>query len=101
MRKIIAVASALILSGCVLPGQLKAGLDGLIGKPLSVAVDKLGLPTSENTVAGMHLVRWKVLSATELQCLVTLQIDENQIIIKQSAEGNLGGCEGYIRALRK
>lgn len=100
MKKTFITLFPLILAGCVTPGQFREGIDSLYGKPMSVAVDKLGLPTSEQTVAGMRLVKWSVVSGNEYQCTLTLQIDNKNIIQKGSGDGNLGGCENYILALR-
>jgi hypothetical protein len=101
VKKIAIALSPLLLAACVTPGQFREGIDSLNGKPVSVAVDKLGLPTSEQTVAGMRLVKWSVVSGSEYQCTVTLQIDDQNIIRRGSGDGNLGGCENYIRALKR
>jgi len=100
MKRLIGFFVVLALEGCVTPGQFQDRLTALHGQPLSVAIDKLGLPTTEQTVAGLHLIRWSVVSGNEYQCTLTLQVDEHDIIRKHSADGNLGGCERYIRALK-
>ncbi len=99
MKKLVPLF-ALTLSACATPGQMQRGLDGMIGQPLSTAVDKLGLPTSENTIAGMHLVTWQAAGTPDAPCRITLQVDDKNIIRKHNFEGTIGGCERYIKAVR-
>lgn len=47
-------------AGCASWGDMKRGLDGLLGKPLDAAIAKLGYPTAEQTIAGRKLYRWQV-----------------------------------------
>jgi hypothetical protein len=59
MKKIaLGLMCAVVLPGCATFGQLETGLNSMIGQDLSIAVAKLGFPTSERTVAGMKLVEW-------------------------------------------
>ncbi|NYH99600.1 hypothetical protein [Cupriavidus plantarum] len=52
-------ASALLLTGCVTWGQFDQGLDSLVGRPLDDAINVLGMPASERTVAGRRYVQWR------------------------------------------
>lgn len=137
MKKIsVAVLSILTISGCATWGQMNEGLQGLLGQPIDVAVNKIGYPTSEQTIAGRKLYRWgsssqqvaymptttsttgsfgvgtgfTPYSATttggtfvpvNYNCQITLEVDAKQIIQRYQADGNLGGCEPYIKALKK
>lgn len=51
-------ASALLLTGCVTWGQFDQGLDSLVGRPLDDAINVLGMPTEERTVAGRRYIQW-------------------------------------------
>lgn len=95
-----ALGLSMLLAGCATFGQMKDGLDALKGKPISAAVAKLGLPTSESTVAGMHLVKWKAANTPDWPCEITMQVDEKNIIQKAEGHGNIGGCERWINALK-
>lgn len=53
-----AAAVAATLTGCVTFGQMNQGLDALVGQPLDTAVNVLGYPSGERTIAGRHLVQW-------------------------------------------
>lgn len=134
-RVVAGLAWAAALSGCATFGQLEEGLKNLQGQPLSVAVAKIGYPSSERQVAGMRLVEWgrsntavgtmPVTSTTNgyaqagshvasfgatttanapvllnFQCHITLEVDAKNIIQGAQYDGNLGGCEPYILALK-
>ena len=101
MRKIIVCTLILSLAGCVTFGQMNDGLAALKGQPLSAAITKIGLPSSESTVAGMRLVKWKAANTSDWPCEITMQIDERNIIQAAEGHGNIGGCERYINALKK
>lgn len=57
MKKLLVLFPLLLLSACV-TDQLNSGFDRLRGKPISVAIDKLGVPTSERRLAGRHVYTW-------------------------------------------
>lgn len=57
MNKIFCVVPLLMLSACV-TDQLNSGFDRLRGQHLSVAINRLGVPTSERTIAGRHVYSW-------------------------------------------
>lgn len=59
MKKAICISAiAATLSGCATWGQFDTGLNTLIGKPVSLAVDVLGYPSGEREIVGMHLIQW-------------------------------------------
>ncbi len=136
MRKIAPLAAAAVLVGCATWGQMNEGLQGLLGQPIEVAINKIGYPTSEQTLAGRKLYRWgsssqqmaylpttttttgsfgagsgfAPYSATttggtfvpvNYNCQITLAVDAKETIIHYEYNGNLGGCERYINALKK
>lgn len=57
MKGMFLLFSLLLLSACV-TDQLDNGFARLRGQPLSVAIDRLGVPTSERTLAGRHVYTW-------------------------------------------
>lgn len=59
MRKIVSLlAVAATTAGCATWGQFDEGLNALMNKPLSTAIEKLGYPSGERTIAGRRLVEW-------------------------------------------
>lgn len=135
MKKTISVIAMLGLTGCATWGQLDEGLDSLVGRPLDVAITKLGYPATEQTIAGRKLYRWGnstqgmayMPSTTTTSgilgvgaravpytattdggsyvpvsyaCNLTLATNSAGIVISYQYEGNLGGCERYINALK-
>lgn len=58
MKKTISIIAILSLTGCATWEQLDEGLDKLVGRPLDVAISKLGYPATEQTIAGRKLYRW-------------------------------------------
>nr|WP_198982706.1 hypothetical protein [Herbaspirillum sp. ASV7] len=100
MKKSISVVALLSLAGCVTFGQMHDGLTALKGQPLSAAIAKIGLPSSESTVAGMRVVKWKAANTSEWPCEITMQVDDRNIIQAAEGQGNIGGCERYIKALK-
>lgn len=121
--------------GCATWGQFDKGLDNLVGSPISAAIDRIGYPNTEQTIAGTKVYRWGrssqgaiytpttsttygtvstargfgTYSATtnggymtpvNYNCNLTLVVDENEIIRRYQYEGNLGGCQAYIKALK-
>jgi hypothetical protein len=57
VRIIAACAFALTLAGCV-GDSITKGMAPLAGQPLDAAIAKLGVPTSESTVAGRKVYVW-------------------------------------------
>lgn len=57
MRAILPLFALLLLSACV-SDQLNSGFDRMRNQPLSVAMDRLGVPSSERMIAGRHIYTW-------------------------------------------
>lgn len=51
-------------------------------------------PYSNNTTGGAYV-------PVNYNCSITLEADSNDVIIGYQYNGNLGGCEPYIKALKK
>lgn len=58
MKAIFVLLPILLLSACV-TDQLDSGFERLRGQPLSTAIDRLGVPSSERKLAGRHVYTWK------------------------------------------
>lgn len=61
--RILLALAIVSLSGCASFSQLDDGLNALVGKPLSTAVDTLGVPNGERVITGRHYVQWGRTSA--------------------------------------
>ena len=61
-RKFICFVIAGLTAGCNAgsPPTLDVGLDALKGRSISKAIDVLGLPHSQTTIAGQQVYRWSV-----------------------------------------
>lgn len=136
MKKIMMAAAVLAMTGCASWGDMKAGLDGLLDRPISAAIDRIGYPSSEQTIAGRKIYRWGASSQSAMympstttttgsvgtglgyrpfsatttggtyipvsyNCEIVMEVDANDIIKRYQYNGNLGGCEPYINALKK
>lgn len=135
MKKTISVIAMLGLTGCATWGQLDEGLTALVGKPVTAAIEKIGYPNTEQTIAGRKLYRWgsssqgvismptqttttgsvgtglgyrpytattygNAMVPVSYQCTLTLVVNAQDVIIDYGYDGNLGGCERYINALK-
>lgn len=58
MKKTVSVIAMLGLTECATWGQLDEGLTALVGKPITVAIEKIGYPNTEQTITGRKLYRW-------------------------------------------
>jgi hypothetical protein len=97
-----AFAAAVILASCALPtGQIiKEETNELVGRPLSEAIAKLGVPTEERTIADMKVYIWStstVFEGTQLSCQIRA-IMKGNVIGTFDFEGN-EGCRRYARQL--
>lgn len=57
MRTMFVSLAILLLSACA-ADQMSSGFERMRGQPLSVAIDRLGVPSSERTIAGRHIYTW-------------------------------------------
>lgn len=57
MKATLALLALLPLTACV-TDQLNSGFARLRGQPISLAMDSLGVPSSERTIAGRHVYTW-------------------------------------------
>jgi hypothetical protein len=90
-----------LLAGCA-SEMMKSGTDRLIGQPLSAAIERLGFPTEERTIAGMKVYVWTtstILEGTQSQCTIRA-IMKGDVIGSWDWEGNEGRCSGYAQSLQ-
>lgn len=57
VKAIFVLFSLLLLTACV-TDQLNSGFERIRGQPLSAAIDRLGVPSNERTLAGRHVYTW-------------------------------------------
>jgi hypothetical protein len=108
MKKIIGILIAsCALGGCVswwksnaLWGKSKTGIDTLEGQPLSAALERLGYPSRDQNLDGEHVIRWD-LTYFGYVCHLTIEVDRDDIIKKYHYDGDAGGCDKYVQALKK
>ncbi|MCT9114719.1 hypothetical protein N6G02_01110 [Cupriavidus gilardii] len=109
-------------------------MSALVGEPLDTAIQVLGMPSGEQTIAGRRYIQWgrsssgfvpisntttsygsfntaynfgtysKTTTGTSYlpvsyNCTVTVAVDSGEHIRQTQYEGNLGGCEPYIKRL--
>ena len=90
--------------------DFQARVDSPIGRPVSVVVEKLGLPTGEQTIGGRHYYAWHLSSGShsaylplkmpgqkqplwmqdsgEKWCEIVYEVDPDGIVLKGSFRGN-------------
>jgi hypothetical protein len=97
---IAALALALTLAGCV-GDMIKKGMSPLVGQPLDAAIAKLGVPSSESTIADKKVYTWvtqNFVEGTAYRCQIRV-IMSGDVIGSFDWEGNNGGCARYASAL--
>ena len=101
MWRVVAIAIACIaVAGCV-GDTIKKGMSPLVGQPLDAAIAKLGVPTSESTVANRKVYVWStrnLVEGTEYRCQIRVVMN-GDVIGTFDWEGNNGGCQRYASML--
>jgi hypothetical protein len=99
---LVVCATVLTLAGCA--GQtIQSRMNEYIGQPASVLFNRLGLPISEQTVAGRKVYIWtrsNLVEGTNYGCKIRAIVDAQDIITSFDWEGNEGGCGVYASRLR-
>jgi hypothetical protein len=112
--KAVLSAALLTLTGCtpyfLQQRDFQARVNSHIGEPVSVVIEKLGLPTNEQTIGGHHYYAWHMTSGSsstylplkmpgqkqplwvqdsgEQWCEITYEVDQGEVILKGSFRGN-------------
>jgi hypothetical protein len=74
-----------------------------IGQPASALFNRLGLPTSEQTVAGRKVYIWntsQLYEGTSVTCILRAIVDPQDIITDFDLSGTGGACGVYASRLR-
>jgi len=101
MRSICLAFAAVALAGCSI-STIKEGMNDLKGKPITVAIAKLGIPDSEATIAGRKVYTWQtgtIAGGDQYQCKIRV-VMAGELIESYSGEGDAGTCERYASKLR-
>jgi hypothetical protein len=120
---------ALLVAGCSSTVVLDRELPKLVGQPVDVAVQKLGMPTSEQTIMGRKVYVWSnteqdvslapafgmttmggprtaqttalVPVATSGTCIVRLAVDDRGIIRSAEHQGDSDACYRWSNRLKR
>ena len=83
--------------------MIRDRMTAYIGQPASVLFAKLGLPTSEQTIAGQKVYIWTTsnfIEGTNYACKLRAIVDSHDIITSFDGDGNQGGCAGFASRLQ-
>lgn len=115
------VWTLLVLGGCASVSDLDPGLNSLVGQDLGKAVDALGLPDDEQTIAGRRIVTWRttykgtttnaklkrmpgdgppVAIPYENSCTIRASVSDKNVIEKWETAGHSGVCQKYVERLK-
>ena len=113
LKFLLYAAIPLVASACTTFGSIDRNIEQkYLGKPVDAAIDGLGYPTAERTVAGRKLYTWTVGSsvpnlipgpngtlmvsgATALSCTLNLEVDSLEVVKRYSYTGQLGACSAF------
>ena len=97
-------AQLLTAYGCAMydPHELDSALSksvervrDLQGKTIDDAIQVLGFPSSQDTIAGKQFIRWMktgFAGGMPLSCTVTAEIDQKNVIVHAAISGSNGAC---------
>lgn len=58
MKKLALLTLPALLSGCMTWSAFGDSLQNLVGDPIDTAINKIGYPNAERTIAGHHIYTW-------------------------------------------
>ncbi|SHM40746.1 hypothetical protein [Bradyrhizobium lablabi] len=102
-RGALLAMAAILLAGCfqsVL--TVRDEMNALKGKPINVAIAKLGIPTNEQTIAGQKVYTWEtgtIAGGDQYRCRIRVVMAGN-VIGSYEGEGDAGSCEEYAQKLK-
>jgi cobalamin biosynthesis protein CbiD len=96
-----------IVSGCILvaacASTIKESMTKLEGQPVSVLINKIGLPIEERRIAGMKVYIWgspgKLVKGERGKCQIRAVMSDN-VIEALEYEGDESLCQRYAGRLR-
>ena len=128
MRRLTAaIALTCTVAACSTFNDMDNGLAAMKGQPVDNLIAVLGYPSGQTTVAGRNFVVWstaRTVSGTtpvstynpgsyggysttymptsyNYNCTIKVEVDAQNRIVGYNYDGNIGGCQGYSKALKK
>lgn len=113
LKFLMYAAIPLVVSACTTFGGIEKNIEQkYLGKPIDAAIDGLGFPAAERTIAGRKLYTWTVgrsqpnliagpngtlmvSGATSLSCTLNLEVDSQEVVKRYSYDGQLGACAAF------
>lgn len=116
--RIVHVFAPLLLAGCVTSADISGNIEErYVGKPIDVAIERLGYPAEEKVVVGRRLVVWNksstvaspktytasngatvsTIETSSLGCSLTLEVAQDGTVKDYDWEGQMGACERFAR----
>jgi hypothetical protein len=121
-----AAAVALLITACTGWSDVDAGVATLKGKPIQYAIERIGMPATEQVIAGRKVYIWGTrgtipaqdherhgereantdhpvqdVPATDPYCTLKLVVNADEIVTHVQYEGNLTACERYSKLAPK
>lgn len=121
-KALFGMALSALVAGCSTFDDIDEGIDVMRGKPIDNLITVLGFPDGEQTVAGRRFVTWSTSrnvsgitsvpnftggpmtfapTSNTYQCTIKVEVDDQNRIMGHDLDGNIGGCEGYSKAIRR
>jgi hypothetical protein len=102
MRLIVLAAVALTgCAGAMMERSSEHARAIVSGKPLETAVQRLGLPASDQTLAGHRVVAWQIGGASGgFDCQLRADVDKGEVIRRYQIEGVPDRCLAWLRDLK-
>lgn len=100
MRLLSALAIGLLLASCAARG-IERGMNRLVGQPITAVIERLGVPTQEQMIAGQKVYTWfsgTFDEGTQLKCVIRVMMN-GDVVGRWDFEGNNGYCMRYARRL--
>lgn len=101
--KPLALVATLALSSCAIMESARDRVElTLMNKPVDHAIQVLGLPSEERTVVGRRMVIWQFGGARldGQSCVLTTQVDKDEIIRGFTIQGARGVCYSWLGNLK-
>jgi hypothetical protein len=101
-----AAAVALLITACTSWSDVDAGVATLKGKPIQYAIERIGMPATEQVIAGRKVYIWGPrgttdVPATDPYCTLKLVVNADEIVTHVQYAGNLTACERYSKLAPK
>jgi hypothetical protein len=113
LRLLCTILLAAGLAGCATSESIgKSIQEKYVGRPIGSAIDRLGFPTRDQTMAGRHVYTWDISrtspnlttlasgqvviqGSSTYGCSLGLEVDSNDVVIRYSFTGQMGACEAF------